>query len=306
MRQKELHLSDEVLLLAADGELSSRRAKKVRAHLAECWSCRAKLAEMEAAIGKFVRFHRETSDCQLPPARASRARLESQLARLAAAPDTTFWVRLRHLLPSPRAAAYACLMLAVAAAAGRFWWQHSTRIERLSSAGLAQPASMLPDSKLTPGAIRPVAVSEVCAMAHEEVELDVPSSLREKVFREYGMVRPRAENYEIDYLITPGLGGTEDIHNLWPEPYRSVVWNARVKDTLEERMHQMVCSGNLDLSTAQNDIAKDWIAAYKKYFHTDEPLGINRQMDLSLRETARVDFDPRFHLGIAVAGDRKS
>src|SRR5271170_4273963 len=105
---------------------------------------------------------------------------------------------------------------------------------------------MLPDRKLTPGAIRPVAVSEVCSMAHEEVELNVPNSLRDKVFREYGMVRPRAENYEIDYLITPGLGGTEDIHNLWPEPYQSVAWNAHVKDTLEERMHEMVCSGDLD------------------------------------------------------------
>ncbi len=30
----------------------------------------------------------------------------------------------------------------------------------------------------------------------------------------------------------------------------------------------MVCSGKLDLSTAQRDIATDWIAAYKKYFHT--------------------------------------
>ena len=52
MRQKELHLSDEVLLLAADGELSSRRAKKVRAHLAQCWACRTKLVEMEDAIRK--------------------------------------------------------------------------------------------------------------------------------------------------------------------------------------------------------------------------------------------------------------
>jgi hypothetical protein len=68
------------------------------------------------------------------------------------------------------------------------------------------------------------------------------------------------------------LGGADDIRNLWPEPYRSTAWNARVKDTLEERLHEMVCAGQLDLPTAQRDIATDWIAAYKKYFHTDRPL----------------------------------
>ena len=30
--------------------------------------------------------------------------------------------------------------------------------------------------------------------------------------------------------------------------------------------------GKLDLATAQRDIATDWIAAYKNYFHTDRPL----------------------------------
>jgi hypothetical protein len=28
----------------------------------------------------------------------------------------------------------------------------------------------------------------------------------------------------------------------------------------------------LDLATAQRDLAGDWIAAYKKYFHTNAPL----------------------------------
>lgn len=110
-------------------------------------------------------------------------------------------------------------------------------------------------------------------MAHEEVVRDVPSALRQEVFHEYGIAHPRTENYEIDYLIAPGLGGAEDIHNLWPEP-QSTVWNARVKDTLEERLHELVCAGSLDLPTAQNEIASDWIAAYKKHFHTNQPLAM--------------------------------
>jgi hypothetical protein len=34
----------------------------------------------------------------------------------------------------------------------------------------------------------------------------------------------------------------------------------------------MVCAGSLDLTQAQKEIAENWIAAYKKYFHTEQPL----------------------------------
>jgi hypothetical protein len=34
----------------------------------------------------------------------------------------------------------------------------------------------------------------------------------------------------------------------------------------------MVCRGDMDLATAQRDISSDWIAAYRKYFHSDQPV----------------------------------
>jgi hypothetical protein len=64
-----------------------------------------------------------------------------------------------------------------------------------------------------------------------------------------------------------------------------LTWNAHVKDTLEEHLHEMVCAGKLDLSTAQRDIAMDWIAAYKKYFQTDRPL--SERSDLAATEEKR-------------------
>ena len=85
------------------------------------------------------------------------------------------------------------------------------------------------------------------------------------------MSQARADLFEVDYLVTPELGGAEDIRNLWPQPYEATLWNAHVKDALEDRLHEMVCSGEIDLATAQHDIATDWISAYKKYFHTDRP-----------------------------------
>ena len=69
---------------------------------------------------------------------------------------------------------------------------------------------------------------------------------------------------EVDHLISLELGGSNRLRNLWPEPY-NIVWNAHVKDRLENRLHQMVCAGELDLTTAQQAIASDWIAAYKRY-----------------------------------------
>jgi hypothetical protein len=80
------------------------------------------------------------------------------------------------------------------------------------------------------------------------------------------------DEYELDYLVTPDLGGSPDARNLWPEPYGSDVWNARVKDELETLLPRMVCRGQLDLATAQRDIATDWVAAYRKYFKTDRPI----------------------------------
>jgi hypothetical protein len=100
----------------------------------------------------------------------------------------------------------------------------------------------------------------------------VAASLQRKVFEEYGIVAAEPRAYEVDYLITPALGGADDIRNLWPQSYSAAVWNARVKDALEDRLHDLVCEGNLELATAQHDISSDWIAAYKKYFHTDGPL----------------------------------
>jgi hypothetical protein len=56
----------------------------------------------------------------------------------------------------------------------------------------------------------------------------------------------------------------------WPEPYQDTVWNAHVKDQLEDRLRRMECRGDVGLGTAQRDISTDWIAAYRKYFHADQ------------------------------------
>ncbi len=272
MRSEDLHLSDQELLLAADGELPGRRSAQVHAHLAACWDCRARMAEIEGTITDFARAHRQTLDPQLPPITGPRALLRAQLAELASQPQPHPWRHALFQFGSPlRAAAFVVTTLLIAAGLGKILWHYSPH---RSLAIASSERESEPNPSLTPGAARRVAIGDVCSMVHEEVVGEVSSSLRQEVFHEYGIVNARANDYEIDYLIAPGLGGTEDIHNLWPEPYTSPVWNAHVKDALEEHLHEMVCAGQLDLATAQRDISTDWIAAYKKYFHTDRPLSL--------------------------------
>jgi hypothetical protein len=274
MQSGDIHLTDQELLLAADGELPARRAAQVRAHLAACWDCRARMTEVERTIAEFARTHRQSLDPQLPPVAGSRALLRAQLAELTAKSRVDSWRRFFQFPAVARAAAYICLAFFIGAMGGKLLLQHF-RLPEANSLVVPFETGTIPDPSLTPGATRAVAISDVCSLPHEEVVRAVPTSLRQEIFHEYGIVNAHADDYEIDYLIAPGLGGTEDIHNLWPQPYTSPTWNARVKDDLEEHLHQLVCAGKLDLSTAQRDIATDWIAAYKKYFHTDRPLSLS-------------------------------
>ena len=132
----------------------------------------------------------------------------------------------------------------------------------------------LPLASLTPGATWNVSVDELCAGGGRE-QRPIAAPVRDAVLRGYGMEHVTPDEYELDYLITPELGGAPHVQNLWPQRYGSRVWNAHVKDQLERLLPQLVCDGSVLLQTAQRDIAADWIAAYRKYFRTDEPLRIH-------------------------------
>jgi hypothetical protein len=129
-----------------------------------------------------------------------------------------------------------------------------------------------PNPRLTPGDISVVSKAQVCQANGQGAARQIPESLKRAVLAEYGVNNAPQETYEVDFLITPELGGSANIRNLWPEPYFSRTWNARVKDALEDRLHKLVCDGSLDLSTAQREIATNWVDAYKKYVRPDNPM----------------------------------
>jgi anti-sigma factor RsiW len=271
------HLNDVEMLRALDRELSDSHAARVRAHLATCAECRERREQLASLSESLASAHRSDSIDELTDISLERARLRTQL-EVVAARDSAQHAWWRVSLPMAlQLGAVACGVALLAFATARWMLPPpgsgtSSAMAVVGNVKLAAQRAAEPNPALTPGAVRNVTLTEVCAMRHEEVELSVPDSVRTAVFREYGITDARPENYEVDYLIAPGLGGTADIHNLWPEPYASDAWNARVKDELEEYLHQSVCSGKVDLRTAQADISRDWIAAYKKYFRTESPL----------------------------------
>jgi hypothetical protein len=257
MLHEDDHLSDEELLMAADGEFASRRAAEAKEHLASCWRCRARTSDLEATIADFVRAHSRNLDPQLPPIAGPRALLRAQLATRALTSRPRWWPRL----------AFAAAGLSIVVFALAFYeWTVPGPMTAEFAPGVA------PKTSLTPGATLPVTASEVCSADFAQRVPAIPASIQREVFEVYGIANPRLDAYEVDYLITPQLGGATNIRNLWPEPYHVPVWNAHVKDELEDRLHQMVCSGELELATAQRDIAANWISAYKKYFRRDKPV----------------------------------
>jgi hypothetical protein len=69
---------------------------------------------------------------------------------------------------------------------------------------------------------------------------------------------------EVDHLVSLELGGTNARANLFPEA-ASPRPGSHEKDRLENRLHDLVCSGQISLRRAQRAIATNWVKAYKVY-----------------------------------------
>jgi mannan endo-1,4-beta-mannosidase len=127
----------------------------------------------------------------------------------------------------------------------------------------ASHVQTLPRHRLTPGAHLTAGKDVVCRASYPAKIPKLSSSKRNAIYIRYSLKRhPR--RFVIDHLIPVDLGGSNATTNLWPQRYRDP-WGARSKDQLETRLHSLVCSGKLTLSSAQRQIATDWISAYKRH-----------------------------------------
>ena len=273
------HLRDEELLLVIDERRLGDVSAQAQEHLAECTACRSRLQEFADADVRMAETESHSDWTERTQRGRARARLEEELA--GATPGERFatawgW-RGSRLATGSSMALTAALVLSIvvlAVASVASWRSRLTVPPPSASVASTDEPDALPNRSLTPGATRALPVAELCGNIPWESS-PIPPSVRQQVLRNYRMEHVPDHEYELDYLVTPDLGGAPDPRNLWPERYGSRVWNARVKDQLEDLLPQLVCQGEVDLATAQRDIATDWIAAYKKYFRTNRPIGLS-------------------------------
>jgi hypothetical protein len=126
-----------------------------------------------------------------------------------------------------------------------------------------------PDRRCSPGAYYSKLTRAVICSASFRTDTirDVSQNEKFALEREYGM---KASYYgrtmEIDHIVSLELGGSNNIANLFPEFANARPAGYHVKDALENRLHDRVCSGQMSLPKAQQQIAANWQKLYKQVF----------------------------------------
>ena len=79
----------------------------------------------------------------------------------------------------------------------------------LASAVLGQqPASIVPDQKLTPGGSFSITSQDLCVPGYTKKVRNVPAEMKRDVYEEYGVTSHDPGDYEVDHLIPLELGGS--------------------------------------------------------------------------------------------------
>jgi hypothetical protein len=270
------HLRDEALLLGQDRALHGGALRRLDNHLDNCAACRLR---RQALLEQDHHLHTAMQAEPAPMPHVARLRLQEALAEAASArrvPPQQSW-RAMLLRPTMLLQLGTVAILLVLGATYR-------QVTRPLQGWMAayDEKGPRPDHALTPGSTSPMTLAQVCSLDDENQDPTLPQEKQRAVFRAYGVDENSARAYQVDYLINPQLGGNDHMENLWPEPYQSTVWNAAAKDALETRLHGLVCTRQVDLKAAQREISSDWIAAYRKYFHTAQPSEVAASGDARL------------------------
>ena len=148
----------------------------------------------------------------------------------------------------------------------------------LAACGAAGPyneSSGLPNTALTPGLVNPEVTqanigSTICVSGWTRTvrpRVSYTNALKySQLHSGYNLDGDmNMKNYEEDHIVPLEVGGhPSDPKNLFPEP-RNIRYGAYLKDKLENRMHRLVCTGQLTLRKAQAVFLTNWQKGYEKY-----------------------------------------
>ena len=124
------------------------------------------------------------------------------------------------------------------------------------------PDGYLPDPICSPGDVLTNDTSVICVSGYSASVRNVSEKKKDGVYADYGVVNRTTGQYEMDHIIPLELGGSNDIKNLFPEPALPKP-GFHEKDRLENWLHDQVCQHGMNISQAQEMIARNWTAAYK-------------------------------------------
>jgi hypothetical protein len=135
---------------------------------------------------------------------------------------------------------------------------------RSKTAGCTLAAN--PDRRCSPGAYySKLTTAVICASTFRTGPIrNVPESEKFAVEREYGLAATHyGSTLEIDHIVSLELGGSNDVANLYPEKANAHP-GYHVKDTLENKLHDLVCDGTMALRTVQEQIAANLAGALQE------------------------------------------
>ena len=67
---------------------------------------------------------------------------------------------------------------------------------------------------MTPGDVLTQDASVICVPGYTKTVRDMPQSVKNQVYRQYGVVSRAPREYEVDHLISLERGGSNSIRNL--------------------------------------------------------------------------------------------
>ena len=135
----------------------------------------------------------------------------------------------------------------------------------LVSPAFADDLPQVPDNNLTPGAIATTDTNVFCHSGYSKTVRHTSGRLKHEIYQEYGIDK-KSVRAEVDHRVPLEIGGADIKENLWIQIYDTHPYNATLKDHLENRAREMVCSGQITAEQGQAWFLGDWRLAYDQQF----------------------------------------
>lgn len=118
---------------------------------------------------------------------------------------------------------------------------------------LLDPKGKYPIKSISPGEVGTTDTAVICHAGYSSAERKKETAaMKREVYRLYGLTKDSTT--VVDHVIPLELGGKSSVKNsmVQKHPYD------KQKDSLEDKLHSLVCKGKYSLPRAQKRIAGNW------------------------------------------------